>query len=284
MKQHPLLQICNLNEFFQKEVDKRNPDFPKFDEIIFEKLTESNFLNSAEELEIKSLTDEYQKNIKHLSEGILKKEYERLIIDLSWKSAQMEGNTYSLLETEALLSRQEIVGGHSFIETQMILNHKEAFKFIFHYRQKFKQLTIDKIEDLHRTLVHSLNVKYGIRTHSVGIVGTTYKPLKSQYYIQKALETLTVKLNNIQAPMIKAIFAISVLSYIQPFEDGNKRTARLLGNAILLSNNYCPLSYRNINEIDYKKALLIFYENQNIQPLKELILAQYRFAVENYFC
>jgi len=284
MKQHPLLQICNLNEFFQKEADQRNPDFPKFDEIIFEKLTESNFLNSAEELEIKSLTDEYQKNFKHLSEGILKKEYERLIIDLSWKSAQMEGNTYSLLETEALLSRQEIVGGHSFIETQMILNHKEAFKFIFHYRQKFKQLTIDKIEDLHRTLVHSLNVKYGIRTHSVGIVGTQYKPLKSQYYIQKALETLTAKLNNIQAPMIKAIFAISVLSYIQPFEDGNKRTARLLGNAILLSNNYCPLSYRNINEIDYKKALLIFYENQNIKPLKELILAQYRFAVENYFC
>ncbi len=282
MKQHPLLQICNLNEFFQKEVDKRNPDFPKFDDIIFEKLTESNFLSSAEELEIKSLTDEYQKNIKHLSEGILKKEYERLIIDLSWKSAQMEGNTYSLLETEALLSRQEIVGGHSFIETQMILNHKEAFKFIFHYN--FYKLTIRNIEDLHRTLVHSLNVKYGIRTHSVGIVGTTYKPLKSQYYIQKALETLTAKLNNIQAPMIKAIFAISVLSYIQPFEDGNKRTARLLGNAILLSNNYCPLSYRNINEIDYKKALLIFYENQNIQPLKELILAQYRFAVENYFC
>jgi Fic family protein len=177
----------------------------------------------------------------------------------------MEGNTYSLLETEALLSRQEIVGGHSFIETQMILNHKEAFKFIFHYRQKFKQLTIDKIEDLHRTLVHSLNVKYGIRTI-------------------KTLETLTAKLNHIQAPMIKAIFAISVLSYIQPFEDGNKRTSRLLGNAILLSNNYCPLSYRNINEIHYKKALLVFYENQNIQPFKELILAQYRFAVENYFC
>jgi Fic family protein len=143
---------------------------------------------------------------------------------------------------------------------------------------------IKNIESKINTLVHSQNVKYGIRTHSVGIVGTTYKPLKSQYYIQQALETLIAKLNHIQAPMIKAIFAISVLSYIQPFEDGNKRTARLLGNAILLSNNYCPLSYRNINEIDYKKALLVFYENQNIQPFKELILAQYRFAVENYFC
>jgi len=284
MKQHPLLQICNLNEFFQKEADKRNPDYPKFDEIIFEKLTEPNFLSSTEELEIKSLTDEYQKNIKHLSEGILKKEYERLIIDLSWKSSQMEGNTYSLLETEALLTRQEMAGTHSFIETQMILNHKEAFRFIFHYRQNFKQLTVRDIEDLHRTLVHSLDVQYGIRTHSVGIVGTKYKPLKSQYYIQKALQKLVEKLNNIQAPMIKAIFAISVLSYIQPFEDGNKRTSRLLGNAILLSNNYCPLSYRNLNEIDYKKALLVFYENQNILPFKELLLAQYRFAVENYFC
>jgi Fic family protein len=284
MIQHPLLQICNLNEFFQKEADQRNPDFPQFDNIIFDKLIEANFLTSAEELEIKSLTDEYQKNIKPLSETILKKEYERLIIDLSWKSAQMEGNTYSLLETEALLTRQEIVGEHSFIETQMILNHKEAFKFIFHYRQNFEQLTIRDIEELHRTLVHSLNVKYGIRKHSVAIVGTKYKPLKSQYYIQKALETLVAKLNEIQAPMVKAIFAISLLSYIQPFEDGNKRTARLLGNAILLSNNYCPLSYRNINEIDYKKALLVFYETQNMQPFKELLLAQYRFAVENYFC
>jgi Fic family protein len=74
-----------------------------------------------------------------------------------------------------------------------------------------------------------------------------------------------------------------MISYIQPFEDGNKRTARILGNALLLANNACPLSYRSVNEGDYKKAILLFYEQNNINLFKELFINQFKFSVDNYF-
>ena len=77
--------------------------------------------------------------------------------------------------------------------------------------------------------------------------------------------------------------SILLLSYIQPFEDGNKRTARLTGNAILMNDNNCPLSYRNINPTDYKKAILLFYELNNISAFKAIFIQQYQFAVKNYF-
>jgi len=84
-------------------------------------------------------------------------------------------------------------------------------------------------------------------------------------------------------PFSKAIFTTLMISYIQPFEDGNKRASRLLGNAILLANNACPLSYRSINEADYKKAVIIFYEQNSARFFKELFVEQFKFAVGNYF-
>ena len=88
---------------------------------------------------------------------------------------------------------------------------------------------------------------------------------------------------NLDDPFSKAIFMILMISYIQPFEDGNKRASRLLGNAILLANNACPLSYRSINEADYKKAVIIFYEQNSARLFKELFIEQFKFAVSNYF-
>ena len=81
----------------------------------------------------------------------------------------------------------------------------------------------------------------------------------------------------------KAVLAMLLIAYIQPFVDGNKRTSRMIGNAILLANNACPLSYRNINEIEYKKAVLLFYEQNNLSYFKKLFIEQYEFVVENYF-
>ena len=89
--------------------------------------------------------------------------------------------------------------------------------------------------------------------------------------------------NKIKDPFAKAFAAVILLSYIQPFEDGNKRTARLLGNAVLLAHGACPLSYRSINEADYKKATLLFYEQMSARFFKELFIKQFQFAVENYF-
>jgi Fic family protein len=74
-----------------------------------------------------------------------------------------------------------------------------------------------------------------------------------------------------------------LLSYIQAFVDGNKRVARITANALLLAGKHCPISFRTIDTVDYKKAMLLFYERNNISACKKIFINQYKFAVENYF-
>ena len=81
----------------------------------------------------------------------------------------------------------------------------------------------------------------------------------------------------------KALLSVLFISYIQPFEDGNKRTGRIMGNGILIDNKYCPLSYRSIKPLDYKKAMILFYEQNNVALYKKLFMDQFEFAVNNYF-
>lgn len=81
----------------------------------------------------------------------------------------------------------------------------------------------------------------------------------------------------------KALLTLALLSYIQPFMDGNKRTARITSNALLIANGYCPLSFRTVDSIDYKKAMLVFYEQNNLYAFKQIFISQYEFAVREYF-
>ncbi len=90
-------------------------------------------------------------------------------------------------------------------------------------------------------------------------------------------------MNSVENEFEKTLISIVLISYIQPFADGNKRTARLIGNALLMGSNNCPLSYRSIDPMDYKKAMLLFYEQNNLSMFKELFINQYTFAVNNYF-
>ena len=90
-------------------------------------------------------------------------------------------------------------------------------------------------------------------------------------------------INKFNDPFAKALAAVAMISYIQPFEDGNKRTGRILGNAILLAHDVCPLSYRSVDELEYKKAILLFYEQNNLSYFKKLFMEQYEFAVNTYF-
>ena len=117
----------------------------------------------------------------------------------------------------------------------------------------------------------------------VGIVGTNYRPLDNKFQIQEALEQLVVLINQTENTIEKALLAVLMISYIQPFEDGNKRTSRILGNAILLADDFCPLSYRSVDEVEYKKGTILFYEQNNISYFKQLFLEQFRLAVSKYF-
>lgn len=238
---------------------------------------------SEDELKIlDNATAEYKQRTKNLSETIQKKELERLIIELSWKSSKIEGNTYTLLDTEKLILENKVAPGKTKDETQMILNHKDAFNFVRENKEQFKTINQKNLEELHSILVKNLSANRGLRKKPVGVVGSIYQPLDNIYQITDAIELLGKKISKISMSYAKAFTALLGLAYIQPFEDGNKRTSRLMANAILLAYNLAPLSYRSIEENEYREAVLVFYELNSIIPLKKIFIEQYNFAARNY--
>jgi len=238
---------------------------------------------SDDELKIlNSATKEYKKRTKDLPPAIQKRELERLIIELSWKSSKIEGNTYTLLDTEKLILENKEAPGHSKKEARMILNHKDAFNFIHENKSRFKTLTRKNLEELHALLVRDLSVGLGLRSKPVGVTGSIYKPLDNIHQISEAVSKLSAAVGRMQTPYAKALIALLGISYIQPLEDGNKRTARLMANALLLSYGCVPLSYRSVDENDYREAVFVFYELNSIMPFKKIFVSQYDFASKNY--
>lgn len=276
-----LLRRYDVVAYFKIDPDNRKIKYPQFNFDIFNNL--NNIFTKKEMLEIEKTNNIYRNKIEKLSPTVLKKEFERLLIELSWKSSQIEGNTYSLLDTEVLIKDNIEAEGHKREEAIMILNHKKALEYIFGNANYFKILTLAKIEELHSILVDNLNVSKGLRKSPVGIVGTNYKPLFNQHQIKEAIEKLIEKINSAENIIEKALIIVLMISYIQPFEDGNKRTGRILANAMLYANNYCPLSYRSVKESEYKKAVIIFYENNSIDYFKKIFIEQFKFAVDKYF-
>ena len=280
-EQNQLLRFFDPDIYFQKGPDERSVVFLRFNSQIFK--TIGKVFDQKEIAELKKFNAQYQKKIKNLPADIYQKELERLTIELSWKSSRIEGNTYSLLDTEVLIKEKKEAPGHKKEEVIMILNHKKALDYIFQNRQKFKKINLRGIEDIHRLLVDGLNVDFGLRKRAVGVIGTRYKPLDNQYQIKEAMDGFLRFLNQAISPFTKAFTALLLISYLRPFSDGNKRTARLLSNAILIAGNICPLSYRSVDEAEYKKALIIFYEQNSAAYFKKLFKEQFVFAVKNYF-
>lgn len=227
-------------------------------------------------------TAEYKIRTQQLPATIQRKELERLIIELSWKSSKIEGNTYTLLDTEKLILENKQAAGHDKKEAQMILNHKDAFNFIRANAAQFKTITRKNLEELHAILVKNLSVGLGLRAKPVGVVGSIYRPLDNIHQITEAIGALGEALSRVKNPYAKSLIALLGIGYIQPFEDGNKRTSRLMANAILLAHSLAPLSYRSIDEAEYREAMLVFYELNSAMPFKKIFIGQYDFAARNY--
>lgn len=270
----------DVETYFKKGPDERNIN-PEFNNEIIKEFP--SLFSEKEIRDLEKINNDYLKRIKNMSETSFKKEIERLTIELSWKSSQIEGNTYSLIDTEILIKERKEALGHSKEEAIMILNHKNAVDYIFNNKEDFKKIDLFQIEKIHELLTRELGVEIGIRNNSVRITGTRYLPIKGRENIINILNLSLDKINLLNDPFSKALALILIISYIQPFEDGNKRTSRILGNAILLANNICPISYRSINEAEYKKGVIIFYEQNSAYFFKELLIEQFKFAVNNYF-
>ena len=280
---YELLYPVSLTQYFEKEVDEREIK-SSYNFSLIKDVLGSVMLFTQEELQyLTNLQETFRRKSLELTEAGFKKEMERLAIDLSWKSSQIEGNTYSLLETERLLKEKETALGKTKDEAIMLLNHKEALDFIVNNPDYIEPLTIARIEDIHSILIKDLGVDRNIRKSRVGISGTNYKPLDNEYQIKEAIEEMCELINHKKSTFEKALLLLILLSYIQPFSDGNKRTARITSNAILIKNEYCPISFRTVDSIEYKKAMLLFYKQNNITAFKEIFINQFEFAVNTYF-
>ncbi len=278
-----LLAPIDIEKYYEKEIDERVIKEGFNFSIINEVLAKNRVFTDTELEKLNLLQAKFRDNISQLSEIEYKKEFERLAIDLSWKSSQIEGNTYSLLETERLLKDQETAAGKTREEATMLLNHKDALDFIIENPDYLHPLSVSKIEDIHSILTKELLVERNLRKRRVGISGTNYRPLDNEFQISEALRNTCDLINSKNCVFEKALLALVLISYIQPFMDGNKRTARIVSNAILMNEKYCPLSFRTIDSIDYKKAMLLFYEQNNISKFKEIFVDQFEFAVKTYF-
>ena len=273
----------DLATYFDKDIDEREVQESFNFDLIRDVLPKVEIF-TKEELEVLNAAQlEFGKNTEGMTELEYRKEMERLGVDLSWKSSQIEGNTYSLLETERLLKDKQTASGKTKEEAIMLLNHKDALDFVLDVPDYLKELSVHRIEDIHSILTKELEVDRNIRHRRVGITGTNYRPLDNEFQIREALEDTCTLVNGKDNVFEKALLTLVLLSYIQAFVDGNKRTARITSNAILIANGYCPISFRTVDSIDYKKAMLMFYEQNNIAAFKKIFIEQFLFAVKTYF-
>ena len=275
------LKYVNIDEYFEEGSHTRIKGVKNFNFDVIEKL--KNTFSNDEKGELHSKLKKLSEQQKKIDPSIFKREIERFTVEFAWKSSKIEGNTYSLLETEILIKQMKEAVGHTKYEAIMILNHKSAIDYILQNSDEFRTLTVNKIIDIHNILTKDLEISSGIRKNKVAITGTEYAPLDNPGEIALALQKIVEAINRVDFPLTKAFIAVLMIAYLQPFVDGNKRTSRTLSNAILIAHDLFPLSYRDLSEVEYIKAMLLFYETNNIYHFKRLFVEQVEFAAHNYF-
>lgn len=217
---------------------------------------------------------------KKLAAGTYAKDIvQRLLIDLTFNSSRLEGNTYSILDTEKLLDGGELANGKFDEETIMILNHKEAILFLIENAEELA-VTPFVIRNLHQLLSQDLlpdsSACGKVRQIEVNISKTSYMPLNAPQQLEELLTLLLRKAQRIIDPFEQSFFLLMHLSYLQAFEDVNKRTARLGCNLPFIQENLCPLSFVDVPKDDYIKSLIYFYETGDHQPALEVFAWTYQ--------
>jgi len=279
---YSILEEVDVQKYFDIPYLKRDVKESFNFEIFF--ILNNDIFTTEEKEKLEKLQKEFIKNFsKYDSQTLINKEFERIMIEFSWKSSAIEGNTYSLLGTEALIKNNVVGEGKTKEETQMILNHKDAFNEAIQNRERFIKLQSVDVEYIHSVLTKKLGITKNIRKAGVGITGTKYRPLDNESQIKEALQNMVDLINKKESFFEKAFLISILVAYIQIFEDGNKRTSRMISNAILLAHHSIPLSYRIVDVEEYKKAVILFYEINNLAYFKQMFIEQFKDAVNNYF-
>ncbi|WP_371763434.1 Fic family protein [Massilia sp.] len=209
----------------------------------------------------------------------------RLLIDLSWASSHLEGNTYSRLDTRELIEHGKAARGKGAVETQMILNHKTAIELLVENIDTagFNRFTL---MNLHSALAENLLPNPAdegrVRQHAVDIGKSVYRPLSTPQQIEDVLDLLLDKANRIADPFEQSFFMMVHLPYLQPFADINKRTSRLAANLPLFRANLCPLTFLDVPEQAYSRATMGVYEMTRVELLRDLYVWAYERSTQEY--
>ncbi len=209
----------------------------------------------------------------------------RLLIDLSWASSHLEGNTYSRLDTRELIEQGKSAQGKAAIETQMILNHKSAIELLVENIDtvEFNRYTLMNLHSaLSENLLPNPADEGRIRHHAVDIGKSVYRPLSASVQIEGALDVLLNKANKITDAFEQSFFMMVHLPYLQPFADINKRTSRLAANLPLFRANLCPLTFLDVPEQAYSRATLGVYEMARVELLRDLYVWAYERSTQEY--
>lgn len=215
----------------------------------------------------------------------LRRILDRLLIDLAWNSSRLEGNTYSLLETQRLLELGESAEGKATLEAQMILNHKAAIEMLADPTEEigFNRYTVCNLHALLSDNLLSDPAACGrLRTRPVGVSGTVFHPLEVPQRIEENFDLILAKTEAIEDPFEAAFFFMVQLPYLQAFEDVNKRVSRLAANIPMIRHNLCPLSFVDVETEDYVNALIGVYELQRIEYLRDVFVWAYTRSAQRY--
>jgi len=210
---------------------------------------------------------------------------EQLLVDLSWASSRMEGNTYSILETEMLIQAGREVPEKDRKEAVMILNHKEAIRYVVDHLRDIDLRTSD-ITSIHALLADGLLVDPAmagrLRRMPAAIGGSNYRPLDDRYSIEEEFNLALEKAAEIRDPFEQSFFLLVHIPYLQAFEDVNRRTSRIAANIPLLKSGLAPMSFLTMNDSDYVDGILGVYELNDVSLLRESYLAAYITSARNY--
>jgi Fic family protein len=203
------------------------------------------------------------------------KELEYLTIELSWKSSALEGNTYTLLDTQLLLTEGIKAKNRTEFETQMVLNHKNAIGFIVENPTLFSgKITLTAVKELHKIIGNNLGIAKGVRKRLVRISASNYIPLANPYYLRENADQILEIISQQTNATLKSLLALSLIPYLQIFEDGNKRTGRMLANAILISTIGRGFSMRSVSARELALAYLAFYEFNSMKLLSKIVASE----------
>ena len=210
---------------------------------------------------------------------------DRLLIDLSWNSSRLEGNTYSLLDTRRLIRFGEEAEGRERLEAQMILNHKDAIEFLVESGEEvgFNRYTILNLHAMLASNLLSDEAAAGRLRHiAVGIEGSAFLPLEMPQLIEECFDQVLATAAAIRDPFEQAFFFMVQLPYLQPFDDVNKRVSRLGANIPFIKANLCPLSFTGVSPSTYTEAVLGVYELNRIDLLKDVFIWAYERSAASY--